>query len=45
MDKLADGEPDAPAGYDTIDAPPLMAQFSSDKEDDEAEEEDVDCSL
>ena len=45
MDKLADGEPDAPAGYDTINAPPLMAQFSSDEEDDEAEEEDVDSSL
>ena len=45
MDELADGEPDAPAGYDTINAPPLMAWFSLDEEDDEAEEEDVDSSL
>ena len=44
MDELADGEPDA-AGYDTIDAPTLMAWFSSDEEDDEAEEEDMDSSL
>jgi len=45
MDGL-DDEPDNPAGYNAIDAPPLMvAQFSSDEEDDEAEEEDVDSSL
>ena len=45
MDELADCKPDAPAGYDTIDAPTLMAWFSSDEEDDEAEEEDMDSSL
>jgi len=46
MDELANDEPDTPAGYDAIDALPLMvAQFSSDEEDDEAEEEDVDSSL
>ena len=45
MDELADGEPNAPAGYDTINAPPLMARFSLDKEDDKAEEEDMDSSL
>jgi len=46
MDKLVNDKPDAPAGYDAIDALPLMvAQFSSDKEDDKAEEEDMDSSL
>jgi len=44
--QISNDEPDTPAGYDTIDALPLMvAQFSSDKEDDKAEEEDVDSSL
>jgi len=46
MVKLVNDEPDAPAGYNAIDALPLMvAQFSLDEEDDEAEEEDVDSSL
>lgn len=46
MDQLVDDEPDAPAGYNAIDAPPLVvAEFSLDEEDDEAEEEDVESSL
>ena len=46
MDELANDKPNAPAGYDAIDALPLMvAQFSLDEEDDKAEEEDMDSRL